>query len=75
MGKAYKCDRCGKLYEKYRGPKINQYDWNYNGMRFYTSGSSSEPYDLCKECLIGLFEYMKIEPIFEEEKEGEEKNN
>lgn len=72
MSRAYKCDRCGALYESYEGE--NKYDVlkptkvmfrcttkdrNYYDTQFY---------DLCQKCMKEILESMNLD------EEGEKKS-
>ena len=58
--KAYKCDRCGKLYEYYDG--IELVSGGYKFTIFSISnyfGIANEDYDLCPECMKSLIKWIK----------------
>lgn len=70
---AFKCDRCGKLYEDYHKDKAKQDRINQvtgllqvsNSMCFLvrkTNGtlSTGKCYDLCKDCMNDLIDFMDI---------------
>lgn len=69
---AFKCDRCGKLYEGYHKDKTKQERINpvtglfvSNSMKFLvqnTNGtiSGGRYYDLCKDCMNDLIAFMDI---------------
>lgn len=48
--RAYKCDRCGKLYEPY--------DLAINDFRIVQQRDSRKNWDLCVDCHIELQEWM-----------------
>ena len=60
--KAYKCDRCGALYETFNGPQVV-------GKYVITSGETIAPMvyrngnwkqiDLCDECMSAFLSFMK----------------
>lgn len=57
MAKAYKCDRCGRLYEPYEFRDYNEkIMFKEYIVNVCTLGGS--PFDLCPDCRIGLVEYM-----------------
>ncbi len=58
MANALKCDRCGKLYEHYRGIKL--VDKPYcNISLFSENGWVRRDFDLCPECMTKLAEFIK----------------
>ena len=69
---AFKCDRCGKLYEGYYKYNMKQEGINpvtglsvSNSMNFLTQNangtiSGGRYYDLCKNCMNDLIAFMDI---------------
>ena len=58
MSNALKCDRCGKLYETYVGIRLVE-----NGNSYYcfllAGNGKHKTYDLCKECMSSLIDWIK----------------
>lgn len=54
MSKAYKCDRCGVMYEPYK--RTREHGYGERGL--YLSDCTGHEYDLCSECQIQLIEFM-----------------
>lgn len=50
--KAYKCDRCGSLFEKYEGKGTAMY------YEITSNPSLSGCLDLCKACVLDLQKWM-----------------
>lgn len=62
MANALKCDRCGKLYENYKGIRIGDRGAYYCCMSIITSdGWVRRGYDLCPECMTKLVEFLKLD--------------
>lgn len=60
MANALKCDRCGKLYEHYKGIRVESRGNDYCSMSLYTGdGWKRRDYDLCPECMTKLVEFIK----------------
>lgn len=69
---AFKCDRCGKLYEGYykdktKTERINPVTGLFvsNSMKFLVQNanatiSGGRYYDLCKDCMNKLIDFMDI---------------
>ena len=57
MARAYKCDRCGKLYEPYEFSDYSE-EIKFKERIINVSTLSGATYDLCPNCRIGLAEYM-----------------
>lgn len=63
---ARKCDRCGKLYESYKGRYKGRYKGAYNEINGVTlvnieidrSRVVSDIYDLCPECMKNLMLFI-----------------
>ena len=72
MSRAYKCDRCGKLYESYAAE--NKYDglkatkircrWNTKDGNYY----DTDFFDLCQKCMKEILDIMNLD------EEGEKKS-
>lgn len=65
MSNAKKCDRCGKLYEFYKGIKLTPKGNAYICVDFVSGGNCggigvSKRFDLCKECMTDLAKWMNI---------------
>ncbi|MBR3117683.1 MAG: hypothetical protein IKF29_00435 [Oceanobacillus sp.] len=63
MSNAKKCDRCGKLYEFYKGVKLNPKGNSYVCVDFIYGGNcgglgGGKRFDLCKECMTDLVKWM-----------------
>ena len=58
MSNAKKCDRCGKLYENYKGVNITEGGNSYNTVIF-TGGLYNRDFDLCPDCMSKLIEFIK----------------
>lgn len=58
---ARKCDRCGKLYEKYHMETGIRGDMRQvNGFRLTFNGEFLNPFkDLCPECMAALLTWFK----------------
>lgn len=66
MSEAYKCDRCGKLYEEYGGKTLIKSGNTYNQVGFSKRNAlRCEWKDLCPDCMDKLIEFMK-EPDYGE---------
>ena len=58
MSNALKCDRCGKLYEKYGG--IREFETGNSFCRFDIAGNwGYKTYDLCEDCMSSLIDWIK----------------
>lgn len=58
MSRAYKCDRCKKLYDVYDGIPLNGLGNKYNGcilVGLYTNYAL----DLCPDCMNALISFIK----------------
>ena len=58
MANALKCDRCGKLYEIYRGVTFDGHDYRcieIHGMLMAKS------FDLCPDCMTKLIDFLKAQ--------------
>lgn len=56
---AYKCDRCGRLYEPYC--KNQDYEWRGNNISIMSRKNAFEDfisYDLCPVCAKALVNFM-----------------
>ena len=63
MAKAYKCDRCGKLYEDNLRYSVTNGDMQVqlSGIAIYTAGYSiHKSYDLCDDCIGMLREFLRV---------------
>lgn len=58
MSKAFKCDRCGKLYEGYRGIQLTDHGNYYNIMQFVGGLGAFREYDLCPDCMQLLVTFI-----------------
>lgn len=54
MSKAYKCDRCGKLFEEYQKPKNGFVIW-----RAHKEHYAEPERSLCPECQKSLIDWWK----------------
>lgn len=61
MANAYKCDRCGKLYENYDGIRVVENGNGYNIM-ILAKGVNTYTYDLCPGCMQKLVDFIKEDP-------------
>lgn len=59
MSNAKKCDRCGKLYENYKGVKITEGGNSYNTVIFTGNNYGNRDFDLCPDCMSKLIEFIK----------------
>lgn len=60
MANALKCDRCGKLYEPYKGIRLQDKGAYYCSMSFFSEyGCNRRDFDLCPECMTKLVEFIK----------------
>lgn len=57
MANAKKCDRCGKLYERYSGIQIIQGGNLYNTVHV-ANDFVRNSYDMCPECMTKLKEFL-----------------
>ena len=58
MSEAKKCDRCGKLYENYRGVELNNIGYKYHYVRLCGNGVFTE-LDLCEPCMTELANWLR----------------
>ena len=58
MSNALKCDRCGKLYEKYVGIQLVENGNSFHGFSISGYGRANT-YDLCEECMSSLIDWIK----------------
>lgn len=58
MSEAKKCDRCGKLYECYKGVEFNKSGFKYNYVRI-SAAISFMDFDLCEPCMTELVNWLK----------------
>ena len=59
MSNAFKCDRCGTLYERYEGIEVVSGGYKYNILSISNKfGVTSMDYDICPECMKSLVEWM-----------------
>lgn len=65
MAKAYKCDRCGELYEKYDGVKFDIQGNKYTKVSLVNE-AYCRTFDMCQNCMTKLMIFMKT-PYDEEE--------
>lgn len=63
MAKALKCDRCGMLYEHYRGIRLKDGGSHYCGIGFITCDGWESRYDFCPECMTKVVEFMKNDEV------------
>ena len=62
MANALKCDRCGKFYEHYMGIKLVDKGAYYCSMSLFSErGCNRRDFDICRECMTKLVEFMKNE--------------
>lgn len=69
MSKAYKCDRCGKLFEFVKaeepifdGSVVNSLVvGNIADLRFGLTPSAHSPFDICKDCAKSFITWWKLE--------------
>lgn len=72
MSRAYKCDRCGELYESYEGE--NRYDGLKPTKVMFRCTTKDRKYydtqffDLCQKCMKEILESMNLD------EEGEKKS-
>lgn len=60
MANALKCDRCGKLYEEYRGIRVDNRGSYFCGMSLFTyDGWMRKVFDLCPKCMTKQVEFIK----------------
>ena len=62
--RAMKCDRCGKLYEHYKGQTVFKETEQSNGIILIDSDLdkkywSRTSYDLCPDCMRKLNDFLK----------------
>lgn len=57
MSNAYKCDRCGSLYEKHEGVEVVEGGNKYVVMTLAGHGKA-RTYDLCKCCMTILVNWL-----------------
>lgn len=62
MSGAYKCDRCGNLYEHYEGieSKIGGCKFNGVDLRNQPIYSYDNWYDLCLDCMQKLINFLNM---------------
>lgn len=60
MSRAYKCNRCGRLYEPYDGVVLKDGGEKYYGCELIGSGTflNYPHFDLCKPCMISLIRFL-----------------
>lgn len=56
MSTAYKCDRCGKLYERFL-PRFETADRAYRHIEILNDGSS-KVLDLCPDCIRAFEDFI-----------------
>lgn len=62
MADAKKCDRCGNLYEKYEGLKLDYKgvrDIRWDRMCFVSKDNFHKYFDLCPDCMAALISFIK----------------
>ena len=62
MSKAYKCDRCGKLYEPNNSERISFDGRPLSTLAIgdYNSQSFHSPFDICQECAKEFVTWWKL---------------
>lgn len=58
MANAFKCDRCGNLYEPYNGIEYQAGCNKYHSVCL-CKGLNNKYFDLCPECMTKLIEFIK----------------
>ena len=61
MSNAKKCDKCGNLYENYKGVQITEGGNSYHTVIFKDDYLYERYYDLCPDCMSKLIGFMKEE--------------
>lgn len=66
MANAFKCDRCGALYECYRGKQLTEGGNFYNGILLESDlAIFARHFDLCPDCMEQLIQFIKTEEAHE----------
>lgn len=66
---AYKCDACGKFYEKNRILLDTRANMSGIGIMVRECGATYEIYDLCEECSKKILDMLGVESTIDEEEE------